>query len=93
MTTKSKKEKVPTLAIGDQILLDVARFDLKMNIPASLSEFGVKHEVRISALKTYGYLYRSHSGWRLTEQGIAYLKRQFPKDDFSRKEIKHNVQQ
>lgn len=84
MASKAKKEKPLKIAIGDQILLDVARFDLGLNVPARLNEF-VSHQVRVSALKSYGFIYRVGEGYRLTEQGLAYLKRTFPKQDFSLK--------
>lgn len=85
MASKAKKEKPPKVAIGDQILLDVARFDLGLNVSATLKDFW-DQGVRVSALKTWGYIYRVGEGYRLTETGIAYLKRSFPNQDFTRKE-------
>ena len=90
MASKIEKEKVKKPAIGDQILLDVARFDLKMGVAASLAEFRQQHEIKIGALVTYGFLKRDGSYYRLTETGITYLKRSFPDGDFERsKLVKH----
>lgn len=91
MATNAKKDKPKKVAIGDQILLDVARFDLKMGMAASLTEFQDEHSIKISALVTYGWLQRCghfNDKYRLTDYGIAYLKRTFPKDDFERA-VKH----
>lgn len=79
MATNAKKNKPAKVAIGDQILIEVAKWDIVQNLDCSLQEFVIEHEIKIGALCTYGFLNRkANKKYRLTEAGKKYVFKNFP---------------
>lgn len=81
MATKTKNDKPRQVAIGDEILIDVARFQFGMKVSCRLAEWQAKYWSKIGALVAFGWLERvgeNREFYRLTDTGIAYLKRNFP---------------
>ena len=82
MASKTKKEKVKPIPIGDQILLEVASKNSGLHVSASLYDFVAEHSKRISALVNYGYLRHEGKGYWLTDHGKRYIARNYPERKF-----------
>jgi hypothetical protein len=79
MAGNGKKDKPKKVAIGDQILLEVGKWEIDQNLSCSLTEFQHEHSIKIGALCAYGYLKKTDKGtYRLTDTGLAYVLKTFP---------------
>lgn len=82
MAGKAKKDKPKKVAIGDQMLLECARWRERDGIACSLRDYMPENEMRIKSLITVGYIEKTEGGkYLITDEGIAYIMRNFP--DFS----------